>query len=105
TKLVQQAEITLPLDGDELLGEYSTFEPAPGVRGVVVALSSRDENLGSLRQLLRYIAGVTGIVVVLAVVAASWLARRLAHPVEQLVEGTQRLAKRHFLHNIQIRHR
>jgi HAMP domain-containing protein len=91
------------IDGDTLIGQYSTFEPAPGVRGVLVAVSSLNEQLQPLRDLQRYIAAVTSVVVLLALVAAWWMSRRLANPVEQLVEGTKRIAQGDFTHTINIK--
>jgi class 3 adenylate cyclase len=97
-----QGGIPLKVNGETLKAQYSTFDPAPRVRGVIVGASSLDEQLELLRQLLRSIGVITGAAVLLAVVAARWLSRRLARPVEQLVEGTQHIAKGDFTHSINI---
>jgi class 3 adenylate cyclase len=101
-RIVRRESIPLELDGERLVAQYSTFNPAPGVQGVLVVASSLNEQLQPLRTLLRGIAIVTGVVAVLAVVAAGWLARHVARPVEQLVAGTQRIAQGDFTHTINI---
>jgi class 3 adenylate cyclase len=101
-KPVRRASVALDIDGESLIAQYSTFDPAPGVRGVLVVASSLDEQLQPLRDLLRQIAIVTSAVVLLAVLAARWLSRRLARPVELLVAGTQRIAQGDFTHSINV---
>jgi class 3 adenylate cyclase len=88
--------------GEQFLGQGALFEPAPGTRGVIALYCSLDQELLPLRKLQRMIALITAVAAVLAVFAARWIARRLARPVEQLVEGTQRIAQGDFTHSINI---
>lgn len=99
------ADVSFEVAGEPFVGQYSTFSPAPGVRGVLALACSMEEALAPLRALQRQIAVVTGVVALVAAVCARWISRRLAKPVEQLVEGTQRIAGGDFTSTINIRRR
>lgn len=63
---------------------------------------SLDQALAPARRLVRILYGVTASALVLALVAAVWLARRLAQPVDELAAFAQRIAHGDFEHPVQI---
>lgn len=63
---------------------------------------SLDQALAPARRLVRILYGVTASALVLALLAAVWLARRLAQPVDELAAFAQRIAHGDFEHPVQI---
>jgi class 3 adenylate cyclase len=89
--------------GELIPGISVYFKPAENMRLTMLLGTSLSEALAPLRRLQQQIAIITGVCVLVALVAARWLSRRLAKPVEQLVEGTQRIARGDFSHPVTVR--
>ena len=81
--------------GERFVGEYRLY-PAGNRALALILYGSLDEALKPLRRVQAFIALVTLIAAVLAVAASRVLARTLAGPVEQLVAGTERVARGRF---------
>jgi adenylate cyclase len=94
--LTSSEEVTFRARGERFVGRAASFEPAPDVRGLFVVAASLDAALAPLRRLQRTLAAVTAAVMLIATFACRKVARLIADPVEQLVAGTERIARGEF---------
>lgn len=90
---------------ERFVGKAIAFRPARDVTGAFAVVGSLDEALARLRQLQRTIAIVTALVIAVAIVACRRLANMIAAPVEELVAGTERIARNDFENPIPVTRR
>jgi class 3 adenylate cyclase len=96
--------IEFEAQGNTFIGERWSFAPARDARGTLYIASSLDAELTPrLRSLYRGVGLATLAVVSLAVVAARWMARLLARPVEELDAAALRVARGDFSQPIDVR--
>jgi class 3 adenylate cyclase len=89
--------------GERFIGEALVLPAGSGA--TIAFFSSLDHALQPLRELQRAILWTTLGVVLLAIVVSQLMSRLVAKPVEQLVEGTQRIARGEFKVPIDLRRR
>jgi len=93
---VDSGPLSFRAHGERFLGAYQ-LRPAGGQSSFVFALySSLDRALAPMRRLLWIILAIAAGGAIVGAIASQLASRMLAHPVEQLVEGTQRIARGEF---------
>lgn len=88
-----ERQIEFDANGEHFIGEAITFHAAPSAHGALAVASSLDQQLKALHELQRTIAIVTGVVLLLAVVAFQFVSQLIARPVRRLVAGSERIAR------------
>jgi class 3 adenylate cyclase len=81
---------------EHFLGEAMLLPTSAGTGASFAFFSSLDRALEPLRTVQRRIAIVTAVVVLVAVIVSRLMSRYFAKPVEQLVAGTERIARGEF---------
>ncbi|CAN5606568.1 hypothetical protein BH09PLA1_BH09PLA1_15670 [soil metagenome] len=88
--------------GERYLGQSFDLRPTESHGGQLILASSLDQALAPLRSLQQQILFCTLIACGAAVIACQWIARRIAHPIQELVDGTQRIAAGEFDQPIRV---
>jgi class 3 adenylate cyclase len=91
-----ETAFTFGAPGGPFVARSVSADVSPRARVSLLLVSSLHDALAPLRALQAQILLVTCIILLLAILAARWVSRILAKPVEQLVEGTLRIAQGHF---------
>jgi class 3 adenylate cyclase len=99
----QNKGFTFDAAGESYVARYVSADAAPHGRVSLLLVSSLHDALAPLRSLQRRILLFTAVMLLLAIIAAQWVSRMLAKPVEQLVEGTIRIAQGHFNDPVAVR--
>jgi sigma-B regulation protein RsbU (phosphoserine phosphatase) len=83
----------LKVHGVRYLGSAAPLPDYGGEQSLrYVLVRSLDSALAPARGLVHILYGITAVAIALALLAAVWLARRLARPLDELVTFTQRIA-------------
>lgn len=91
------------LSGSTLVGVVGALKTASGVPvGGYVGLRSRDQELAAFTQLRNAVFQAFGVGLVLAILSALALARRVTRPVKQLVEATRQVAEGQYSGKIAV---
>src|SRR5688572_15573739 len=101
---VEQLPIEFTSGGETFVGE-ALLVPASAGDAVFAFYSSLDRALAPLRGLKRQILLATAGVAIVAFVVSRFISRMFARPVEQLVAGTERIARGEFGVPIEMRRR
>jgi class 3 adenylate cyclase/HAMP domain-containing protein len=97
TKLQNQPDdIVFRANRERFLGRALLFTPADDSTGLFAVVSSLDRALDALRSIQKTILAVTLAFAVIAVFVCRQLAKIIAHPVNDLVSGTERIARGEF---------
>ncbi|MBC8107021.1 MAG: SpoIIE family protein phosphatase [Anaerolineae bacterium] len=94
--LTSYESIEFDSGGERYLGQSFDLRPTEAEGGQLILASSLDHALAPLRTLQKQIVLCTLIACGVAVLACQWIARRIARPIQQLVDGTQRIAAGQF---------
>jgi len=84
--------VRLVSDGDAWWGQVSRFDLSPQRLLLIGVAVGEDAILGQIRQQRLWVAGITLVVLALAVWRAAQMARGYSRPVEQLVQETERIS-------------
>jgi serine/threonine-protein kinase len=91
------------VSGATLVGVVGALKTASGVPvGGYVGLRSRDQELAAFTQLRNAVFQAFGVGLVLAILSALALARRVTRPVKQLVEATRQVAEGQYSGKIAV---
>jgi serine phosphatase RsbU (regulator of sigma subunit) len=82
--------------GERYLGQSFDLQLSEAVPGKLILASSLDQALAPLHALWKQILLCALLACAAAVVACQYIARRIAQPIQQLVDGTQRIAAGQF---------
>ena len=91
--------------GERYVGQSFVLNAADDAAGRVILASSLDQALVPLRSLQKQILLCAAVACVVGVVASRSLARRIARPIQELVEGTQRVTAGQFDDPVTVRRR
>ncbi|HSV16110.1 MAG TPA: PP2C family protein-serine/threonine phosphatase, partial [Tepidisphaeraceae bacterium] len=97
--------VAFNLAGEHFVGQSFDLNPQDARTGRLVLASSLDRALGPLHYLQRSILLVTGVTIVLAMIACEALALMISRPINQLVAGTKRIAAGQFDLPVNVRRR
>lgn len=88
--------------GKAFMGAYG---PVPAVGGALITLQERDEAFLAAIQMKKTFINVLGAVIVVCLVAAALMARRLARPLLTLTKGAEAVSQGDFEKTVDIRTR
>ncbi|HEY8666866.1 MAG TPA: SpoIIE family protein phosphatase [Tepidisphaeraceae bacterium] len=91
--------------GERYMGQVFRLNPTDASSGRLVLASSLDKALLPLRSLQRQIVLCAAIACLIGVLASRFMAQRIAKPIQELVEGTQRIAAGHFDNPVKMKRR
>ncbi len=97
--------IEFTLGGERFVGQSFPLDPQNAKSGRLVLASSLDRALIPLHRLQRSILLTALIACVIAIIACRIIARMIARPIQELVEGTRRIAAGKFDSPVAIRRR
>jgi nitrogen fixation/metabolism regulation signal transduction histidine kinase len=89
---MREGQVEFMYDGERFVGQSSELPVMSGERARLVLASSLDQALASLRAFSGKSAILALVSCLVAAVASQVLARAIARPVRQLVDGTERIA-------------
>jgi serine phosphatase RsbU (regulator of sigma subunit) len=97
--------IEFTVDGERFVGQSFKIDPQNAKAGRLVLASSLDRALIPLHQLQRSILLTALLACVIAIGVCRMIARMIARPIQELVEGTVRIAAGKFDTPVEIRRR
>jgi serine phosphatase RsbU (regulator of sigma subunit) len=99
------SSVEFSVSGERFIGQAFQLNPADPKAGRLVLASSLDRALAPLRRLQRSILLTTLIACVIAMIACRSIARMISRPIQELVDGTRRIAAGEFDSPVHIHRR
>lgn len=104
-RIDKPGNIVFRANREQYVGQALLFSPAEESTGIFAVVSSLDQALTALRRIQSTIFAVTLAFAIIAVLVCRKLAKIIAGPVNDLVAGTERIARGEFNVPIQVKRR